>query len=421
MIFDLDHWQEIWASLAKNRGRTLLTAFGVFWGIFMLVVMLGSGTGLANGVNSGFAGEATNSFFVWTQRTSKPYRGMPPGRELDMNNGDTEAIRREVPEAAVVAPRNQLGGFRSGNNVTRGTKAGGFSVMGDYPEIGEIQSINVVAGRFLNHYDVIERRKVAVIGTRVRDVLFESDEDPLAGSIEINGVYFRVIGVFKSRQQGEAADRDAQTLYVPFSTFQTAFNFGDRVGWYAITARPGVPATVVEEKVMALLRQRHRVAPDDLRAFGSFNLQEEFDKVQGLFRGISILVWIVGAGTLAAGVIGVSNIMLIIVKERTKEIGLRRAVGATPVAISAQIVLEAIVLTAIAGYLGLVAGVAVVEGVRVAMEAAGAQPRMFQNPGVELADAVKALAILVVSGALAGLIPARRALAVSPVEALRTE
>lgn len=420
-IFDLDHWQEIYASLAKNRGRTLLTAFGVFWGIFMLVVMLGSGHGLENGISARFADGATNSFFLWAQSTTKPYRGMLPGRDLEMNNGDVVAIREQVREAAVVAPRNQLGGFRGGNNVTRGTRTGAFSVMGDYPEIGQIQSLKITEGRFLNAFDVAERRKVAVVGTRVREVLFAAGEDPVEGSIEINGVYFKVVGLFKSSQSGDDADRDAQTIYVPFTTFQTAFNFGDRVGWFAITSRAGVPVSVVEDKVLKLLRDRHRVAPDDLRAFGHFNLEEEFGKVQGLFQGISLLVWIVGAGTLAAGVIGVSNIMLIIVKERTREIGLRRAVGATPFAVTAQIVIESIVLTAVAGYLGLVAGVAVVEGVRVALAASGGGPQMFQNPGVDLADALKALAILVVSGALAGLIPARRAVAISPVQALRAE
>jgi putative ABC transport system permease protein len=420
-LFDLDHWQEIWASLAKNRGRTLLTAFGVFWGIFMLVAMVGAGHGLQHGVDAGFAGSATNSFFLWGQRTSKPYRGMLPGRDIQMTDADVKAIRQQVTQAAVVAPRNQLGGFRGANNVTRGSRAGAFSVMGDYPAIAHIQSLKITEGRFLDDFDLDQRRKVAVIGTRVRELLFAPGEEPIDGSIEIDGVYFKVVGLFKSMQTGEDADRDAQTIFVPFTTYQAAFNNGDRVGWFAITSRPGVRVSVVEDAVLKLLRERHRVAPDDLRAFGHFNLQKEFDKVQGLFRGISILVWVVGAGTLAAGVIGVSNIMLIIVKERTREIGLRRAVGATPFAVSLQIVIESIILTSVAGYLGLVAGVAVIEGVRVAMAAAGAHPRMFIDPGVNLADAVKALAILVVSGALAGLIPARRAVAISPVQALRSE
>lgn len=421
MIFDRDNWYEIWASLRKNRVRSLLTAFGVFWGIFMLVVMLGAGNGLENGIRGSFSNTATNSFFVWTRSTTKPYRGLPPGRSFEMNNGDVAALSREVPEAAVIAPRNQLGGFRGGNNVTRGVRAGAFDVMGDYPEIARIQPLQVFRGRFLNPLDLAERRKVAVIGTRVQELLFEPGEEPLGDEIRINGVYFQVVGVFRTLRSDDGGERDAQTVYVPFTTFQTAFNMGDQVGWFAITSQPGVPASEVEAKVLALLAERHQVAPDDERAFGHFNLEEEYLKVQMLFGGISLLVWIIGAGTLAAGVIGVSNILLIVVRERTKEIGLRRAVGATPFAITSQIVLEAVVLTTAAGYLGLVAGVAVIEVLRLVLETAGSQAGMFRAPGVELADAVKALAILVVTGALAGTIPARRALAVSPVQALHAE
>lgn len=417
-MFDLDNWQEIYSSLAKNRLRTVLTAFGVFWGIFMLMLLLGSGRGLENGVNSDFSGSATNSFYIWTQRTSKPYRGLGPGRRFEMNNQDTAAIRREIPEAAVIAPRNQLGGWRGGNNVTRGLKAGAFSVMGDYPEINDIQPVKIVEGRFLNDHDLAERRKVAVIGSRVSEVLFEDGEDPIADYIKINGVYFKVIGVFEPRTRGEQALRDAETIYAPFTTFQTAFNWGEDLGWYAITSAPGTSAAAVEQKVLDLLKRRHRVHPDDNRAFGSWNTEEEFRKVQGLFGGIRMLIWIVGVGTLAAGVIGVSNIMLFVVKERTKEIGLRRAIGATPVGIVGQILLESIVLTGLAGYFGLLAGVGLVEGVRVGLETAGVNAQMFQNPGVSFANATQALVILVVCGALAGMIPARRALSISPVEAL---
>ncbi len=417
-MFDLDNWQEIYSSLAKNRLRTALTAFGVFWGIFMLILLLGSGRGLENGVNSDFSGSATNSFYVWTQRTSKPYRGLGPGRRFELDNRDTEAIRREIPEAAVIAPRNQLGGFRGGNNVTRGIKAGAFNVMGDYPEIMDIQPIRIVEGRFLNDFDLAEKRKVAVIGSRVREVLFAESEESIDDHVKINGVYFKVIGVFEPRSRGEQAIRDSETIYAPFTTFQTAFNWGNELGWYAITSQPEISAALVEEKVLELLKRRHRVHPDDSRAFGSWNTEEEFRKIQGLFGGIRMLIWIVGVGTLAAGVIGVSNIMLIVVKERTKEIGLRRAIGATPAGIVGQILLESIVLTGLAGYLGLLAGVVLVEGGRIGLEMANVNAQMFQNPGVSFANAAQALVILVVCGALAGMIPARRALAVSPVEAL---
>jgi len=416
-FFDPDHWQEILEVLRGNKTRTFLTAFGVFWGIFMLMVMLGSGKGLSNGVQQDFSDGATNSVFIWSQRTSKPWRGMPPGRTIQLEVADAAAIRQQVEEAGVVCPRNQLGGWRGGNNITRGRKAGAFSVMGDYPDIARIQSVRLVAGRFLNPIDVQERRKVAVIGPRVQEVLFDKDEDPLGGLIRINGVYFKVVGVFKPSRSGNSRDDQAQSLFVPFTTFQSAFNYGDKVGWFAITSRPAASATVMEEKVLALLKERHRIAPDDQRALGHFNLEKEFGQIQGLFAGIKMLIWIVGIGTLAAGVIGVSNIMLVIVRERTNEIGVRRAVGATPFAIQLQVVYEALVLTCVAGYLGLVAGVGVVEVTAGLIPASDGG--MFKNPEVSLAAALQTLVILVGSGVLAGLFPARRAVKMSPVEALR--
>jgi len=419
-LFDLDHWQEIKAVLLRNRVRTGLTAFGVFWGIFLLMIMLGSGAGLQNGVLQGFEGSATNSVFIWTQRTQKPYAGLPAGRYLQLNNADIEAVRDRVPEVEVIAPRNQLGGFMGGNNVSRGRKAGAFSVMGDYPEIRRVQAYRLAAGRFLNPIDLEELRKVAVIGTRVRDVLFERGEEAIGASIVISGVYFQVIGVFASSQTGEEGERQTQAIFVPFTTFQRAFNFGDRVGWLAVISRNDVPASVAEQKVLALLKQRHKVAPDDERAFGHWNLEEEFNKLQSLFGGIEILIWLVGAGTLAAGAIGVSNIMMIIVRERTKEIGIRRAVGARPWMVVTQIVVETVMLTAAAGWFGMIGGIALIEGVGRFLPS-GDGARMFTNPEVGLGAALQALGILVFAGVLAGFAPAQRALQVSPMVALRSE
>ncbi|MFQ5349823.1 MAG: ABC transporter permease, partial [Thermoanaerobaculia bacterium] len=280
--------------------------------------------------------------------------------------------------------------------------------------------IRIPEGRFVNQIDLEEGRKVAVIGSRVREVLFEENEEAIGETIRINGVTFKVVGIFEPLATGEHGMREAEKIYTPFSSFQRAFNYGDEVGWFAMTARPDVSASEMEEKVAALMRQRHRIHPDDDRAIGSWNQEEEFRKIQGLFGGISTLVWLVGIGTLAAGVIGVSNIMLIVVRERTKEIGLRRAIGASPASVTLQIIMEAIVLTGLAGYVGLLAGIGLVEGVNVLLTSAGANAQMFQNPGVSLGNAGAALAILVVCGALAGLIPARRALAISPVEALHS-
>ena len=422
-MFDLDHLQEIWTALAKNRLRTFLTAFGVFWGIFLLMLLLGSGNGLKHGIDAGFSGAATNSFFVWGMRTSKPFAGLLAGRSIEFTNADVEELRRQVPEAKVIAPRLQLGGFRGGATVTRGIHTGAYTVMGDMPEIATIQSLAVSRGRFLNQLDIADKRKVAVIGNRVREVLFEADEDPIGQGIRINGIEFQVVGLFRSRQSGNDGERDAETVFVPFSTFQQAFNAANEVQWMAVTSVDGVPASVAEEKVLEILRSRHKVSPQDNRGIGHFNLEEEYAKIQGLFTGIKLLMWIVGVGTLAAGAIGVSNIMLIIVRERTKELGLRRAIGATPWKVQGQIVFEAVILTLGSGLLGLSAGVGVLELVNRLLPGAGAsgEPQMFQNPSVTFEVALQALAVLVVSGVLAGFAPARRAVAITPMAALRSD
>jgi putative ABC transport system permease protein len=416
-VFDRDHWQEIYSALSGNKLRTFLTAFGVFWGVFMLVIMLGSGTGLQNGVFQDFADTATNSFFVWTRSTTRPYQGLPVGRRMRLTNEDTEILRKQVPDAAVVAPRIQLRGYGTGNNVSRGKQAGAFTVMGDSPVIRDISVVRMTEGRFLNPLDIVERRKVAVIGSRVVEVLFEDGTDPIGEYIRINGVFFKVVGTFRPDGADEDGNDDAQTIHLPFSTFQQAFNYGNQVGWYAIRSTDGVRASLVEEQVLSLLKKRKRVHPEDQRAFGHFNLEEEFDQIAGLFASIRALIWIVGIGTLAAGVIGVSNIMLVIVRERTNEIGIRRAVGATPWSVMRQVVLESLILTGVAGYCGLMVGMALVELANFLMS--GQDTGMFRNPEVSLAVVGKALLILVGSGILAGMIPARRAIKIRPVEALR--
>jgi putative ABC transport system permease protein len=417
-MFDLDRWKEIYATLSRNKLRTSLTAFGVFWGIFMLIIMLGSGQGLKNGITESFGGTVTNSFFLWAQSTSMPYKGMPKNRQIQFRNEDIEAIKKNVPEAEIVAPANQLGGYRGENNVVRGTKTAPFSVRGDYPESWKIQSFRLTSGRFVNYNDLRERRKVCVIGERVRQILFKPDEKPIGEYIQINGVYFMVVGTYTSDKGDEDAQEQMQTIYTPFTTFQQAFNYGNVVGWFSITSKKGYPASVVETKVHNLLASRHHIHPDDRRAIGGWNMEVEFKKITGLFDGIEILVWIVGIGTLLAGVVGVSNIMLIIVKERTKEIGIRRAIGASPLSIISQIIAEAIMLTMLAGYFGLVCGIGLLELINSAINGGAG---MFQHPGVDINIAFKALAILIVSGLFAGFIPAQRAIAIKPVDALRAD
>lgn len=416
-MFDIDKWQEIMITMRKNKLRTFLTAFGVFWGILMLVIMLGSGKGLQNGVMNDFKGTATNSFFVWAQKTTKPYMGMQPGRNFNYDNDDAVALNG-IPELAIVAPRNQLGGYRSSNVVTRGKKTGTFNIMGDYPQYNLIEPRNMIAGRFINEPDITELRKSVVIGSKIRDLLFEPSEDPISQYISVNGVYFKVIGVFEPTRSGEGNDEEGKTMHIPFTTFQHVFNYGNIVGFFAITSKDNVPASQAEEKVISLLKARHKISPQDELAIGHWNLEKQFKKVSGLFTGISVLVWVVGIGTLLAGVIGVSNIMLIVVKERTKEIGVRRALGAPPVAIMSQIILESVFLTSFAGYFGLVAGVGLLEMVSAAIGNSGG---MFRNPEVDFEIAIKALTILIIAGAFAGFIPARRAIGISTVDALRSE
>jgi putative ABC transport system permease protein len=422
-MFDRDSWQEIFHTLRKNKLRTLLTAFGVFWGIFMLIIMLGSGAGLENGVTSGMGGFASNSFFVWTERTSIPYKGFPRGRWFNFKNEDIEGLRKNIPEIQYIAPK--IRGWSSGdgtNNTVRKNKTGAFSIMGEYPVWSKIDPMEMIQGRFINDIDIDENRKVAVIGTRVREVLFEADEDPIGDYIQIQGVYFQVVGVFKPLNTNiNFGGEKEQSIFLPFSTLQKTYNYGDIVGWFSITSDPSVPASVVEEKTIQFLAKRHSIHPDDNEAFGHFNLEEEFNQMTGLFKGINGLIWIVGIGTLLAGVIGISNIMLVIVRERTKEIGIQRALGATPERIMTQIVTEAVFLTILAGYIGLVLGVGLVELINYLLINAGEPNEMFQRPEVDFNIALSSLLILVVFGALAGLVPARRAVRIRPIDALRDE
>jgi putative ABC transport system permease protein len=420
-LFDQDKWQEIFFALKKNKLRTFFTAFGVFWGIFMLIIMLGSGKGLSNGTTQGMGDLATNAMFVWTQQTTIPYKGFPRGRRYNFNNDDTKALLDNIPEIEYLAPRLQAGGRNASNNVVRGERTAAFRIQGDVPDYNLIDPVNIEQGRFINDLDVKEKRKNIVIGTRVYDEMFEKEEDPIGKNIRIQGVYFRVVGVFSSKKNDRQAEQENSAIEMPFTTMQQTYNYGNMVGWYSITAKKEYRASIVLDEVKGLLKSRHSIAPEDDRAVGSFNLEEEFRKMTSLFTGIDTLVWIVGIGTLLAGVIGVSNIMLIVVKERTKEIGIQRALGATPYQIKSQIVIEAVFLTTIAGYVGLALGVGLLELISTLIAQSGASGDMFNNPGVDFRKAITALIVLVFSGALAGLIPAQRAVQLKPIDALRDE
>jgi len=420
-MFDLDRWQEIMSALKKNKMRTFLTAFGVFWGIFMLIIMLGAGNGLRNGVTGDFGDFATNSVFMWTRTTTIPYKGLPRGRNYNFKADDIEALRNEIPEIKIISPRTQDGDVQAGNNVTRGIKSGAFSVMGDYPQWNEIDPVDITGGRFLNNSDLKDKRKVVVIGSKVQEILFTPDENPIGQYIQIKGIYFQVIGTFKAKTGINFGGDKEQSIFMPLTTFQRVYNWGDVIGWFAFTSVDGVPASLVEKKAAALLKRRHSVSPDDAMAIGSFNLEKEFKQMTGLFDGINGLIWIVGIGTLLAGVIGISNIMLVIVKERTKEIGIQRAIGAPPSKIISQILTESVFLTTFAGYVGLVISVGLLELLNKALSSGASENTPFRNPGIDFNMAMIALAILVVSGAIAGWVPAKKAVKIKPIDALRYE
>ncbi len=416
-MFDLDRWQEVFATLRTNKLRTAMTACGVFWGVFMLVLMLGFGNGLQQGVAQKMFGFVSNAVYVWGGRTSIPYRGLAERRRVRYTNADTEAIR-SIEGIDALAPRIQLGGWRDGNNMTHGAKTGNFAVMGDYPDLAKIDGILPSEGRFLNDLDLAERRKTAVIGEQVRKVLFDEGEPALGQYIKIRGIHFRVVGVFTSPQPGEQGDRANSTVHIPFTTFQRAFNAYDQVGWFALGAAPNVDATVIERKVKRVLFSRHAVHPDDEQAIGSFNAAEKFGHVQRLFLGIRFFIWFVSLATLAAGALGVSNIMLISVKERTKEIGVRKALGATPASIVTLVMQEAALLTVLSGYVGLVFGVLMLE---LAGKALTRLDAPLSSPSIDLTTALWSAGLLAVIGVIAGIAPAGRAASIRPVVALRSE
>ncbi|WP_431132383.1 ABC transporter permease [Psychroserpens mesophilus] len=419
-MFSKDRWNEILEALNANKFRTFLTAFGVFWGITILVLLLALTNGLKNGVMSDFGDFATNSMFMWTQGTSKPYKGLPKGRWFSYKIDDVAAIKNEIPNIKYVSPRNQLGGFRGNNNVVRGTKTGAFEIYGDYPEYIKQQPMDIIDGRFLSYSDIEAKRKICVVGTGVVKGLYDKDEDILGTYIKINGVNFLVVGTFKMSNSRGDGEQDANTIYIPFTTFGQAFNRGDRVGWMAITAVDGTSITSIKQQVFELMKSRHKVHPDDDRAIGHFDLSEQFERINGLFSILTIVGYFVGALVLMSGIIGISNIMLIVVKERTKEIGIRRALGASPWTIKAQILQESLILTILSGMVGISFAALVIWVMNTILDNAGPVEN-FANPSVSMQVVFTALIILVVSGVLAGLIPANSATKMKPVDALRIE
>jgi len=414
-MFEKDRWKEIFHVLKQNKLRTFLTAFGIFWGILMLMIMLGASSGLGNGLSRNVGEHAVNSCFVWTQQTTMPYKGFKKGRYYNFELKDMEMLRKKLPEIEYLAPRLN----RGAQPVSRDNKSEGFDILGDFPEYNDIDPCTMITGRFLNYKDILEARKVIVIGERVNEVLFRPEENALGQYLKINGMYFQVIGVYKSKHTGGWGNYQNSCITMPLTTMQKAFNLGTEVGWFGFTSKPGVSVRSLETRVISLLKAAHYVHPDDEMAVGHQNVEEMVKKFQGLFIGIMIVVWIVGLGTLFAGVVGVSNIMLVVVRERTQEIGIQRALGATPWTIIGQLLMESVFLTTFAGYIGLFFGIGLVELVRVALPEKALD--VFYNPQVSLKIAFISLAVLVISGIIAGIVPARQAVNMKPIDAIRSE
>ena len=421
MFIDIEKWREIFNTLRRHKLRTALTAFGVFWGIFMLTVLLGAGKGLENGVNEGFP-RVTNTVYIWLQApTQIPYEGLPIGRWAKFKPEDVDAIAKNVETVGFIKGQNSVGVWDGSPPYTvHKSKNGAFSIQGGFAGVENFNALKILSGRSLNALDEKERRKVALIGQRVRDQLFTKDENPLGDEITVNGISFRVIGVFHSLQDGNQ-QQEEERIYLPNDTLRYAFNQTGTIGSFVLVPKPGIKASVTESDVKTYLAQINKVSPDDKGVFGSFNLQEQYEKVQGLFTGIKFFSWMVAIGTIFAGAVGVGNIMLIVVKERTREIGLRKALGATPANIVAMIMQESVFITAVAGYSGLVLGTLLIESIAKMLDAAGGKAGFMGPPEVDFKTAIIALAVLIISGLLASLMPAAKAAAVNPVVALQDE
>jgi putative ABC transport system permease protein len=411
-MFDLDKWEEIWQTMKKHKLRTLLTSFGVFWGIFMLVILLGAGKGLHNGVVGGWS-LSKNAFFIWTQVTSMPYAGFQPGRKLQLTNEDIGHLKK-LKEVGAVSPRLRL----RNNNVEYDNRKYNFFGMGDYPDWTQVETMRIGEGRFINPLDIKEKRKVVVVGRQVKNMLFQ-EKDAIGEVIAINGISFTVVGVFDPK---DPKDVDGtQYMHLPLTTVQNAFSMPNQIDWLGLTPASGYSNEEAEAAVRADLKYRHKVHPDDRAALGGWSAAEEYKKTEALFTGIAAFSWLVAIGTILAGMVGVGNIMLIIVKERTKEIGIRKALGAKPWSIIGMIIFEAIVLAGFSGYLGLLAGVGIIEALDYAMKNFGIEVGMFRNPEIDFSTAIISILVLLVSGVLAGLFPGVKAAKVDPVVALRDE
>lgn len=420
-MFDLDSWQEVWYTITHNKMRSFMTAFGVFWGIFMLVVMSGAGLGLDRGMSAGVTEFAANSMFMFNGRTTIPYKGFRKGRWWSLKNEDMVMLKKKVPELKYMSGI-LFAWSNVENNVVHGDKSGTFNVQGFHPDYQKINPQRILYGRFVNEIDILEKRKVCILGDKIYNDLFLPNTNPIGSLVKVNGIYYTVVGVTEpiNRQMNIGGD-PSETIVLPFSTLQQALHEGETVHGIALTAVDEVSISLLEDKITGLVRAAHQIAPEDKSAVFSFNVAKIFQTFQGLSLGISSLIWIVGLGTLFAGVVGVSNIMLVTIKERTQEIGVRRALGAKPHQIITQIMSESLVLTAASGILGISAGVGLLAIVDSVLKANPAENTFFKDPQITFSIAIVSLAVLIICGMIAGLLPSYRALQIKAIDALRDE
>ena len=420
VIFDFDTWQEIFSSIKKNKVRTIITVIGVLWGIFIYITLSGSSNGLDNGFDKEFENIAMNSMFIWTQQTSMPYKGFKTGRRPRLKNSDAKELLNSVPDIQYIAPRNARGVFGGSPPATivRKSKSGNYNIYGDFPEYTKIATKKIFkGGMFINQIDIDLSRKVCVIGERTKKELFVEGEKVIGEYVKLDDVFFQVIGVHKYIQGG-GFETDGD-IFIPFTTFKNIYNTGEKVGWFTIAAYDDSNVVDVEKQIKSTLKRIHNVNPLDERAISGFNLGEIFNKIKGFSKGMTLLSIIVGIATILAGVIGIGNILLISVKERTKELGVRRAIGATPSEVKTQIILESVFLTLVSGIFGIILGGLVLYGINVATTDIDSFP--YTNPTVPVSFILAALIIIISLGTLIGLIPAQRAVSIKPIDALREE
>jgi len=414
MRIDLDSYREILDTLTRNKARSFLTGFGVFWGVFMLVALIGGGNGMKEMLNQNFEGFATNSSMIWSQPTSKAYKGFRKGRYWEMDYKDVERLRQRVPELDVISPVL----FSNGGTAYFADRKTTVGINGVNPEYQKVNEPKMRYGRFLNDMDLAQRRKVCVIGKKTYKDLFPQGGDPCGSYIRVDSVYYQVVGVDFNVSNINFGGDAGTTILLPLTLMQQTYNMGNDVHMIAVTGKKGVVMSTLAPRVRETLARAHSVDPTDEQGIMVFNTEVLFQMLDNLFSGVNFLIWLVGLGTLLAGAIGVSNIMMVTVRERTTEIGIRRAIGATPRTILSQIISESIVLTLVAGMSGILFAVLILQMLEMGNTEDGIVAAHFQ---VDFWTAILAAVVISLMGVLAGLAPAARAMAIKPVDAMRDE